>query len=191
MNTTSTPRYLVTVTAQDWDNRQQAFVSGTYSPHFDEVYTDAATALAAYARQVGEAEKWASYDRSPVMVEIRQMDEDGEWTDIDVLGPDGKPFVGYHYYGGRNCKGLRVLWAHVMHGSNGGPKYRRSELLGYIDGRNGQPVGEWELRHADDRAGAMYADEIFDTDEQAREYFAEHPELVELLHEMDRQSLGL
>ena len=188
----NTMTYLVTVSPLSWDGHQKAFISGYCQPVESRLYDNLASALAAFSRHVGDAENWARYERAPVQVEVMQRaDETCDWEPLEINGPDGKPFDACHYYGGRNCKGLRVLWAHNMHGSNGGPKYRRSELLGYVDGRHGQPTGEWELRHVDDRAGALYADEIFDTDEQARAYFEEHDELVELLHEVDRKSLGL
>lgn len=180
--TTTTTIYRVSVEPHDWDSRGNYFkVCGqeTLSMH-----TDLDEAKQAFTKAWAEREDHASANRAPVNIALEQAVVEHDPEEVPVLDylprTDDLEWEGYSaepapngdatwhcYYGGQDCTGWYVLWAHNLVGSTyRGSKYD-GNCMGVIGRRqaNHCGTGEWELRHMDDRNGALYADELHPTRE--------------------------
>lgn len=181
--TNKTTIYRVSVEAHDWDSRGSYFK--VCSTETLSLHADLAEAKQAFAAAWDKREQHASANTSPVNIalEFAEVQHDPEEVPVldyllrtdDLLwecysaspAPNGDE-TWHCYYGGQDCTGWYVLWAHSLVGSSHrGPKYD-DNCLGTI-GRsqaNHCGTGEWELRHMDDRSGALYADELCATREE-------------------------
>ncbi len=165
--------YRVCVEHYDWDSRGSYFkVCGSDTLSIHGSFEAAKQAFAAAWEQ---REHHASWHSAPVniilqRVVVGQSPEDAA-KEVETYSGEGNPAgdaTWECYYGGQDCTGWHVLWAHNVVGSSyRGPKYD-GNCLGIIGRQQAQHcgTGEWELRHMDDHSGALYADELFATREE-------------------------
>lgn len=179
---TNTTIYRVSVELHDWDSRGSYFkVCGTETLR---LCADLAVAKAAFAEAWAAREEHASANQCPVNIALEQAVVEHDPEEVPVLdylaGTDNLEWETYSgepapngdqswhcYYGGQDCTGWYVLWAHNLVGSSYRGRKYDANCLGVI-GRsqaNHCGTGEWELRHMDDSSGALYADELHPTRE--------------------------
>lgn len=186
--------YRVSLDPQTRDSRLQKWVSADRRETLVRT-ADLELAKAAFAKAWGEIEQHARAASAPIILELDvvTIDEDG-LEEVETYTGDGNPAGDASwscYYGGQDCTGWYVLWAHNTAGNYRGAQYDLN-CLGIIghDQARYCGTGEWELRHCQDKGGALYAEELHETREAMLAAIADNATLCADQHVLKFLSSG-